>query len=77
MPPLALTPGVAQRLGGLPEVISALFGLEEPEHPEALEQVRVTMALFELLQLLGIFFDYLGVEYLWHASYAINKAERY
>src|SRR5215203_2332017 len=26
------------------------------------------MALFELLQLLGIFFDYLGVEYLWHAS---------
>ena len=36
------------------------------------------MALFEFLQLLGIFFDYLGVMYLWHISYyAINKAEWY
>ena len=56
-PPVALALGVAQRRGGLPQV-TALLGLEEPEHPDALEEVRVSMALFELLWSLGIFFDY-------------------
>ena len=63
---MALAPGVAQRLGGLSQV-TALLGLEEPEHPDALEEVRVSMALFELLQSLGIFFDYPRVVYLRHA----------
>ena len=56
-PSLALTPRVAQRLGGLPQV-TAFLRLQEPEHPHPLEQVRVAMVLFELLELLGIFFDY-------------------
>lgn len=47
-PPLALTPGVAQRPRRLPQV-AALLGLQEPEHPDPLEEVGVTMALFELL----------------------------
>jgi hypothetical protein len=62
---VALTPTVAQRLGGLPQV-TAFLGLEEPEHPDALEQVRVAVALFEFLQFLGIFFDNPRVVYLWH-----------
>ena len=40
--------------------------LQEPEHPHALEEVSVTMALFEVLQLLEILLDYLWVAYLWH-----------
>src|SRR5215212_11089613 len=47
-PPLALTPGVAQRLGDLPQV-RALLGFEEAEHPDPLEEVRIAMVLFELL----------------------------
>ena len=47
-PPVALTPGVSQRLRRLSQV-TALCGLQEPEHPQALEEVGVAMALFELL----------------------------
>jgi len=57
-PPLALTPTLAQRLGDLSQV-GTILGLEEPEHPDALEQVRIAMVLFELLQLFGSFLDYL------------------
>jgi hypothetical protein len=31
-----------------------------------LEQVGVAMVLFELLQLMRVFLDYLRIEYLWH-----------
>src|SRR3954468_19136697 len=65
-PPLALTPTVAQHLSGLSQV-GTILGLEEPEHPDALEQVRISMVLFELLQVFGIFLDYRRVVYLWHA----------
>src|SRR5919112_1088644 len=66
-PPLALTPGVTQSPGGFSQV-GTLLALKEPEHPDALEQVRVAMVLLQFLEIIDIFGDYLGVEYLWHAS---------
>jgi len=52
-------------LGSLSQ-IGALPRPQEPEHPYALEEVGVAMLFFELLQLLGIFPDYLWIVDLWH-----------
>src|SRR5918996_1846601 len=65
-PPLALTPGVTQSPGGFSQV-GTLLALKEPEHPDALEEVRVAMVLLQFLEIIDIFGDYLRVEYLCHA----------
>src|ERR671920_1565629 len=65
-PPLALTPGVTQSPGCFSQV-GTLLALKEPEHPDALEEVGIAMALFEFLEVIGVFGDYLRVEYLCHA----------
>src|SRR4030095_16982711 len=64
-PPLALTPGVTQSPCGLCQV-GTFLGLQEPEHPDALEEVRIAMVLFQFLEVIEVFSDYLWVEYLCH-----------
>jgi hypothetical protein len=64
-PPLALAPAVAQGFSCFSKV-GTLCRLEEPEHLQPMEQVAVAMALFELLQFLWVFLDYLWVVYLRH-----------
>src|SRR5215203_5086352 len=65
-PPLALTPRVTQSPGGFSQV-GTLLGLQEPEHPDALEEVRIAMVLFQFLEVIELFGNYLRVEYLCHA----------
>src|SRR5215203_1140537 len=65
-PPLALTPGVAQSPCGFCQV-GTLLGLQEPEHPDALEEVSVAMVLFQFLEVVEAFGDYPWVKYLCHA----------
>src|SRR5215210_1198634 len=59
-PPLALTPRVTQSPCGFSQ-IGTLLGLQEPEHPDALEEVRVAMVLLQFLEVIEVFGDYLWV----------------
>src|SRR5919107_3905008 len=56
-PSLALTPTVAQGFGRFGEVF-ALPALEEPQHSHPVEQVRVSVALLQLLKLFYVFVDH-------------------
>src|SRR5215207_8551712 len=65
-PPLTLTPAVAQSLGHFSQG-RTLLELEKLKHLHPVEQVAVSMALLQLLQLFRVFFDHPWVVYVRHA----------
>jgi hypothetical protein len=47
--------------------VGTLLALQEPEHLDALEEVRIALVFFQFLEVIEVFGDYLWIEYHRHA----------